>query len=262
MWSEWLIEILQNHSNVKNYAVSGATVDKTLWHSADKSFDMAMEIDRFLCQKNQFDPSSSMVTLFFGNNDFIASNIESNQLSSLIPSSQKFLNQTKRLIDSGFTNFLILTPGFDNNKLKEFNNLIWNGLKDFKKQDSDFQFITIHLSKLYREIKTSPRRFGYHSTDSCLPRNLNMAEACTDPEYRLYWIFYHPQTLTHKLQAEYIKRVAESCQPTNHQEEVHSKRDGVNKSTKSSNGLSSTLGSDDSLDCNQVDLVYHPPKCI
>ncbi|EGF97988.1 uncharacterized protein MELLADRAFT_69640 [Melampsora larici-populina 98AG31] len=109
MWSEWLIEILQNHSNVKNYAVSGATVDKTLWHSADKSFDMAMEIDRFLCQKNQFDPSSSMVTLFFGNNDFIASNIESNQLSSLIPSSQKFLNQTKRLIDSGFTNFLILS---------------------------------------------------------------------------------------------------------------------------------------------------------
>lgn len=264
MWSEWLTELLGNGAEVKNYAVSGAKVDNTLWHSADKSSDMAMEIDRFLCQKNNIDSSSSIATLFFGNNDFVASTIESNDLSSLAPSAKKFLSETERLINAGLTNFLILTPAFDNSKLKEFNTIIWNGLKDFKNQDSNLQFITVDLSKLYREAKTSPKTFGYHSADSCLPKNSNMAEACTDPQYRLYWIFWHPQTFTHKLQAEYIKLVAESCQ-SNSQTQTrsqsnHSKRDNSGSPT---NLNSKSLGSsNDQLNCNQVDLVPHPPKCL
>ncbi|KAH9818025.1 hypothetical protein DFH28DRAFT_1081068 [Melampsora americana] len=244
MWSEWLSELLGNDAEVKNYAISGATIDKTLWHSANKSSDMAMEIDRFLCQNHQLDPSSSIASLFFGNNDF-------------------FLFETQRLISFGLKNFLILTPAFENSKVKEFNQIIWNGLKSFKTQDSNLQFITVNLSNLFHAIKSSPQNFGYHSIDSCLPKSSNMNEVCKDPEYRLYWIFWHPQTLTHKLQADYIKLIAESCQlkPDRSSIDMISKGDSTPSSQISSNS-NPLFNSNDSLNCDEVDLVQHPPKCL
>ncbi|KAG0147514.1 hypothetical protein CROQUDRAFT_42747 [Cronartium quercuum f. sp. fusiforme G11] len=211
MWTEWLAVLLGNKTVVKNYAVSGATVDHSLWRSASQKADMGGEVEVFICQKNKIDSPTTLTTLFFGNNDISASKIESNDQPSLAPAAERFLVETEKLINVGLTNLLVLTPAFSGAAEREFGTVLWKGLNDLKRRYHNLKFITANLAELYNAIKGSPSSFGYRSLDSCLPRNNDVTKACKDPDYHLYWLFSHPQQYTHKLHAEYIMKISETC---------------------------------------------------
>lgn len=203
----WIEDLASAGRTLKGYAVGGATVDHTLWKARAKKTDMIGQVDKFLSQHVTISSESSLATIFFGINDYDAS---SQGPGTMVQAGRQLLNQTERLISAGITQFIVVVPSFERQKLYDFDNVVWNGLKKMK-QSRSIKFAYVDLIPLFREIGARPGLFGYKAADACLKSARTTVGGCTDPSNHVYWIPGHPQYQTHRLIADWVRDILASC---------------------------------------------------
>lgn len=203
----WIENLASDGRALKNYAIGGATVDRTLWKARARNSDMIAQVNKFLSQNIAISPASSLATLFFGINDYAAS---SQGPGTMAQAGSQLLNQAGRLMSAGITQFLVVVPALDRKAVREFDDVVWNGMKAMQ-QSKAIKFAFVDLVPLFKAISSNPGLFGYKSDQACLKSVQTTVGGCPDPDDYLYWIPAHPQYQTHRLIADWVRAVLTAC---------------------------------------------------
>jgi len=203
MWTEGLAA----KKKLMSYAIGGATVDSTLWSSRSTKTDMVNHVKTFLQQGLKINPESDLATIFYGINDYAASNVGPGTMEE---AATRLLRQIELLIGAGLKKFVVLSPPFSRKQLDSFDTTVWRGLKRLQKS-KNIQFAYVDISALFTAITHDPHAFGYKSTNSCCKSLFSTEGACTDPNHTLYYMPSHPSKETHRLIAEWVQKVLKNC---------------------------------------------------
>ncbi|KAG0139157.1 hypothetical protein CROQUDRAFT_522529 [Cronartium quercuum f. sp. fusiforme G11] len=209
MWNEVLLT--KNGSKVSSYAVGGAVIDKNLYHNLKPSVvDMVEETQNYLVQNRKIEPETTLTSIYFGVNDYSAATKEKLANQLLPKAAEEYLEQTKKLIESGMAQFLILTPPMDRPAFSEHNDIIWNGMLEFQKSHN-ITFAHVQMSELFQKLDENPGLFKFDDTKSCLVSSKSLDGSCSNPDEHPYWIPAHPSARMQEYIAEYVTKVIEDC---------------------------------------------------
>ncbi|CAE7128047.1 unnamed protein product [Rhizoctonia solani] len=219
-WTEYIAN--DTSSEVHPYAIGGAVTDLTLWPTAIarkiniNSFTNQTKI--FLSQNNTWDPSTTLYTIFFGINDYTYSKTDGFDI--LLKAAEVIRNQTELLIAAGAKN--ILTAGLYHNQTGSgpYKQALYDNLKSLRKEHPKINIAFADFFPLWnainRQVPGAPsiwHSFGYTNLTKCLTVDSSIIGACESPQTHLYWQSGHPSTCTHRLMADYIETVLDTCKP-------------------------------------------------
>ncbi|TFK31527.1 hypothetical protein BDQ12DRAFT_748237 [Crucibulum laeve] len=217
---------------LKDYAVSiidsqiiqsGACINLTLWPSNPKKVDFLGQMDTFMAQENQLDPNTTLYSIFFGINDYLASQIDGDHMQA---AADTLINQIK-VLSSPPTNarsFMVLDDYGRGSKApsgEAFKQTIFNALHQFHKgiNSPKLDFAYIDFSTIWNGVLgpvPGYSAFGYTSTDACTTCTETLGcttvGMCADPEHYFYWIPGHPSKETMRIMADFVGEVFSRCQ--------------------------------------------------
>ncbi|KAF8588635.1 carbohydrate esterase family 16 protein [Ramaria rubella] len=209
-WTEYIAN--DRHSPVHPYAIGGAVTNLTLWPTAvARNISISTFINQtnvFLNQRPIFDPESSLFVVFFGINDYTYSETDGSQL--LLDAAKTIDIETLRLIHVGARNILTVGVYFDGNGVQAFEDAIFKNVGNYREKFGINVAYTSFLP-LWSAIDASPAEFGFTSLTPCLIDDSTTVGACDSPSTYIYWQHAHPSTCTHRLMADYVERVLETC---------------------------------------------------
>ncbi|KAH9846716.1 hypothetical protein C2E23DRAFT_872225 [Lenzites betulinus] len=215
-------------ATLKDYAQSGACTDLSLWPSAIKQADFVGQVKTFMNQSNNLDPASTLYTVFFGINDYEDSKTDGT--ANLQAAAHVILDQIAILASppTNARSFLITdvygrgthTPAGD-----AFVQTVFSGLHDLRANSTlarsahgPLKFAFAEFSRIWDGVLGSDpgfKAFGYVSTDACIV-DCSLTECttdgmCDDPEHYFYYISGHPSKEGHRIMADYVEEVLQSC---------------------------------------------------
>ncbi|KAF8602733.1 hypothetical protein BDV93DRAFT_607304 [Ceratobasidium sp. AG-I] len=214
-WTEYIAN--DTSAEVHPYAIGGAVTDLTLWPTAIargisiNSFTNQTKI--FLAQNNTWDPATTLYTIFFGINDYTYSKTDG--FNILLKSAEVIRNQTELLIAAGAKN--ILTTGLYHNQTGSgpYKQALYDNLKSLREEHPKINIAFADFFPLWDAINSTAsnygQTFGYTNLTKCLTVDSSIIGACSDPESHIYWQTGHPSTCTHRLMADYVETVLETC---------------------------------------------------
>ncbi|VDB84721.1 unnamed protein product [Peniophora sp. CBMAI 1063] len=193
VWSENIAKDL--NATFKDYALAGAVVNLTLWPSNPTPVDFLYEMSVFLNQSNNLDPDTTLYTIFFGINDWIASMIDGDHLPE---AAQDLLNQIQ-ILASPPTNgrsFLVTDVygrGTHTATGEAWKQAVFDGLSAFASGTgvpASLNVAYADFSHIWDGVLDGPpgyAAFGYTNTSSCV-NGPTLEGECDDPEHYFYWI--------------------------------------------------------------------------
>ncbi|KAJ6546038.1 hypothetical protein DFH09DRAFT_1508309 [Mycena vulgaris] len=203
-------------ATIKDYAVSGAVVDVTLWPSEVGHSDFVHQAALFLSQKNVLDPTTTLYTVFFGINDFGASSVDGNHLPQ---AAAELLAQIQQLAaaPTKAKNIIVLDDygrGGHSATGDAWKQAVFNGLSTLRSQGLNVAFVD--FAPLWNGVLgTSPgfAAFGYKTSGACIPNlsQTDLSGECATPLNSFYWLPGHPSKETHRIMADYVKLVLTNC---------------------------------------------------
>ncbi|KAK0226048.1 hypothetical protein IW262DRAFT_1359418 [Armillaria fumosa] len=217
VWVEWVAN--DTGAKLMDYAQSGACIDLALWPSNPRKVDFLGQMSIFLNQSNALDPDTTLYSIFFGINDYIASLIDGDHLQE---AAQVLLAQIK-ILSSAPTNgrsFMVLDVygrGTHTPSGEAFKQTIYNGLSDFHTGSDKLNVAYVDFSRIWDGVLGATpgyQAFGYTSTNDCVDcsGNCDANGWCLDPAHYFYWISGHPSNETMRIMADYVHEVLTGCQ--------------------------------------------------
>ncbi|KAJ7716803.1 carbohydrate esterase family 16 protein [Mycena olivaceomarginata] len=185
-------------ATIKDYAVSGAVVNVTLWPSEAGQTDFLHEAALFLSQKNVLDPATTLYTVFFGINDFVLLPLTEttspkpplssspDQTTAAAPPSRKTSSSRRLRPRRALRHRRRLEAG----RLRRPNPARAQGL--------NVAFVTL-------------RRCGTPCWGQPRLRGTDLSGECATPLNSFYWLPGHPSKETHRIMADYVKLVLANC---------------------------------------------------
>ncbi|KAJ7226673.1 carbohydrate esterase family 16 protein [Mycena pura] len=203
-------------ATIKDYAVSGAVVNVTLWPSEAGQSDFLHQAALFLGQNNALNSATTLYTVFFGINDFGASSIDGNHLPQ---AAADLLAQIQQLAaaPTNAKNIVVLDDygrGSHSATGDAWKQAVFNGLSTLRAQGLNVAFVD--FAPLWDAVLgTSPgfAAFGYKTSGACIPNlsQTNLSGECSTPLNSFYWLPGHPSKETHRIMADYLKLVLANC---------------------------------------------------
>ncbi|THH17063.1 hypothetical protein EW146_g3674 [Bondarzewia mesenterica] len=217
MWSEHIANDV--NATYMAYAWSGAVVNITLWPSKASGAppDFIAQVKTFLNQSNRLDPDSTLYTIFFGINDWVASHTDGDHLPE---DAQDLLNQIRILASppTNARNFLVTDVygrGTHTASGEAWKQSIFDGLSAFHAGSHATPRLNVAFGDFSRiwdgVLGADYAAFGYTSSDSCLPFTNTTEGMCDDPKHTFYWLHGHPSNETERIMADYVEEVFEKC---------------------------------------------------
>ncbi|KAF8074684.1 hypothetical protein FPV67DRAFT_1559372 [Lyophyllum atratum] len=212
-------------ATLKDYAQSAACIDLSLWPSNPRQADFVHQVQTFLRQGHSLDPSTTLYSIFFGINDYIASLSDGDNMQA---AAQSLLNQIE-LLASPPTNarsFLVLDVygrGTTSPRGESFKQTIFTGLHNFHtrnpKNGPRLRVSYVDFSTIWNGVlgpDPGYKAFGYVSTEQCTRctdgGGCSTVGACSDPEHYFYWFRgEHPSKETSRIMADYVSEVWKEC---------------------------------------------------
>ncbi|KAJ7692144.1 carbohydrate esterase family 16 protein [Mycena rosella] len=214
VWAEDIASDLG--ATIKDYAVSGAVVNVTLWPSEAGHSDFLQQAALFLSQKNVLDPTTTLYTVFFGINDFGATSTDGNHLPQ---AAAELLTQIQQLAaaPTNAKNIIVLDDygrGAHAAIGDAWKQAVFNGLNTLHAQGLNVAYID--FAPLWDAVLgTSPgfAAFGYKTDGACIPdlEQTNLSGECATPLNSFYWLPGHPSKETHRIMANYVESVLANC---------------------------------------------------
>ncbi|XP_006458930.1 hypothetical protein AGABI2DRAFT_115896 [Agaricus bisporus var. bisporus H97] len=221
------------NATIKDYAQAGACIDLKLWPSNPRKIDFLGQMKTFLGQNNALDPNTTLYSIFFGINDYLASLIDGDHLTE---AAQVLLDQIK-ILASPPTNarkFMVLDVygrGTTIPSGETFKQIIYSGLSSFRVNGIQIinddkhqpQRVTLDISyinfaNIWKGVlgpNPGFEKFGYVSEDACTKCTAELGcttiGMCDDPEHYFYWIPGHPSKETMRIMADYVREVWDQC---------------------------------------------------
>ncbi|KAF8153400.1 carbohydrate esterase family 16 protein [Crassisporium funariophilum] len=214
-------------ATVKDYAQSGACIDLSLWPSNPNKVDFLGQMKTFLNQSNHLDPETTLYSIFFGINDYLASLIDGDHMQA---AANTLINQISILASppTNARNFMVLDVygrGTTAPSGEMFKQTIFSALHNFHSGLPNNNSTVPRLNVAYIDfatlwngvLSTQPgfEAFGYTSTDACTTCTAELGcttiGMCSDPEHFFYWIPGHPSKETMRLMADYVGDVFSQC---------------------------------------------------
>ncbi|KAF8191024.1 hypothetical protein K438DRAFT_1970770 [Mycena galopus ATCC 62051] len=204
-------------ATIKDYAVSGAVVNVTLWPSAavDQS-DFIHQAALFLSQNNALNSATTLYAVFFGINDFGFSLTDGDHLPQ---AAADLLAQIQQLAaaPTNAKNILVLDDygrGTDSPTGDAWKQAVFDGLSTLRDQGLNVAFVD--FAPLWDAVLgTSPgfAAFGYETVGPCIPNleQTNLTGECSTPLNTFYWLPGHPSKETHRVMADYVDFVLANC---------------------------------------------------
>ncbi|KAF9444267.1 carbohydrate esterase family 16 protein [Macrolepiota fuliginosa MF-IS2] len=217
------------NATIMDYAQSGACIDLSLWPSNPRKVDFLGQMATFLGQHNNLNPNTTLYSIFFGINDYLASLIDGDHLPQ---AAQVLLDQIEILASppTNARNFMVLDVygrGTTAPSGEAFKQSIFTGLSRFHEdgvQVGDasgavkLNVSYINFANIWNGVLgSSPgfEAFGYTSTDSCTQCTADLGcttiGMCDDPDHYFYWIPGHPSKETMRIMADYVQEVWKQC---------------------------------------------------
>jgi len=175
-----------------------------------------------LNQNNQLDPETTLYSIFFGINDYIASLTDGDHMQA---AAHALLNQIE-LLASPPTNarsFMVLDVygrGTTAPSGEAYKQTVFSGLSNFHTRTNDTRLNVsyVDFSTIWNGVLGPDpgfKAFGYTSTDSCIrctaENGCSTIGACSDPEHYFYWFPGHPSKETDRIMADYVGEVWNRC---------------------------------------------------
>ncbi|KDN47929.1 hypothetical protein RSAG8_03349, partial [Rhizoctonia solani AG-8 WAC10335] len=210
------VENLANDTgaHLLDYAVPGAVTDTSIWPSKATESSFVNQVTIFLNQTHDFNPETTLYSVFFGINDFSASTKDGDHMPE---AAEALLGQVQLLMKStGARSFLVIDDygrGTHAASGLSFKTRVFNGLSKMQKDNTGLRFAYVDFAYLWDGVLKTPgyKAFGYNSTGYCSPSSTSSVGACADPEHTFYWINGHPSKQTHRIMADYVEEVLEKC---------------------------------------------------
>jgi len=222
----WVEDVAHDiNANLKDYAQSGACINLTLWPSNPTKVDFIGQVQTFLGQNNTLNPETTLYSVFFGINDYLASLIDGDHMQA---AAQDLLGQIELLASppTNARNFLVLDVygrGTTAPSGEAYKQTVYAGLSNFHDRvlglgGSKLNFAYIDFSTIWNGVLGPDpgfQAFGYVSTDSCTQctaeNGCSTIGECSDPDHYFYWIPGHPSKETHRIMADYVDEVWARC---------------------------------------------------
>ncbi|KAJ6496258.1 carbohydrate esterase family 16 protein [Mycena sanguinolenta] len=203
-------------ATIKDYAVSGAVVNVTLWPSKAGQSDFLHQAALFLSQNNALNSATTLYTVFFGINDFSASSVDGNHLPQ---AAAELLAQIQQLAaaPTNAKNILVLDDygrGTHSTTGDAWKQAVFSGLSTLRAKGLNVAFVD--FAPLWDAVLgKSPgfAAFGYDTSGACIPdlEQTNLAGECSTPLNSFYWLPGHPSKETHRIMANYVDFVLANC---------------------------------------------------
>ncbi|KAJ7230145.1 carbohydrate esterase family 16 protein [Mycena pura] len=214
VWAEDVASDLS--ATIKDYAVAGAVVNVTLWPSKAGASDFLHQAALFLSQKNVLNPTTTLYAVFFGINDFAATNKDGNHLPQ---AAADLLNQIQQLTapPTSAKNILVVDDyGFGTHAAigDAWKQAVFAGLSTLRAQGLNVAFVD--FAPLWDGVLgPTPgfAAFGYENKGNCIPtaNQTDLSGECATPLNSFYWLPSHPSKETHRIMADYVKLVLANC---------------------------------------------------
>ncbi|KAJ7143918.1 carbohydrate esterase family 16 protein, partial [Mycena epipterygia] len=214
VWAEDLASDLG--ATIKDYAVSGAVVNVTLWPSEAGQSDFLHQTALFLSQNNVLTPATTLYMVFFGINDFGASTTDGNHL---LQAAAELITQIQQLAaaPTNAKNILVLDDygrGTHAATGDAWKQAVFNGLSTLRAQGLNVAYVD--FAPLWDAVLgTSPgfAAFGYKTDGACIPNleQTDLSGECATPLNSFYWLPGHPSKETHRIMANYVELVLANC---------------------------------------------------
>ncbi|KAF8072324.1 carbohydrate esterase family 16 protein [Lyophyllum atratum] len=219
------VEFVSNDigARIMDYAQSAACIDLSLWPSNPRQVDLIHQVQTFVDQGNNLDPNTTLYTMFFGINDYIASKTDGDHMQE---AAQALLNQIE-LLASPPTNgrsFMVLDVygrGEIAPQGEAFKQTVYTGLGNFHTRTNGTQLNVsyVDFSNIWNGVLGPDpgfQAFGYVSgSESCIQctaeNGCSTIGSCSDPEHFFYWFPGHPSNETDRIMADYVEEVWENC---------------------------------------------------
>ncbi|KAJ7444342.1 carbohydrate esterase family 16 protein [Mycena latifolia] len=180
VWAEGVASDLG--ATIKDYAVSGAVINVTLWPSLVGHSDFLHQASLFLSQNNALNPATTLYTVFFG------------------------INAHKR------QNIVVLDDygrGSHSTTGDAFKQAVFAGLTPLRAQGLNVAFVD--FAPLWDAVLgTTP---GFETPGACIPNlsQTDLSGECSTLLNSFYWLPGHPSKETHRIMADYVKLVLANC---------------------------------------------------
>ncbi|KAF8153404.1 hypothetical protein B0H34DRAFT_723399 [Crassisporium funariophilum] len=214
-------------ATLMDYAQSGACIDLALWPSNPTKVDFLGQVKTFLNQSNTLDPETTLYSVFFGINDYMASLRDGDHMQA---AANTLIDQISILASppTNARNFMVLDVygrGTTAPSGERFKQTIFSALRDFRngQPTSGGAMAPSPLNVAYVDFATiwegvlGPRpgykAFGYTSPDACTACSSGCTPEgmCTDPEHYFYWISGHPSKQTMRIMADFVDAALTMC---------------------------------------------------
>ncbi|KAF8829563.1 carbohydrate esterase family 16 protein [Lentinula edodes] len=205
-------------AHLMDYAQWGACTNLSLWPSNPRKVDFIDQMATFLGQSNQLDPDTTLYSIFFGINDYIASLIDGDQMPE---AAQTILNEIQTLSSpptNGKSFLVVDVYGRGNTSAwgEAYKQQVFDGLKAFHEGSAKLNVAYVDMAAIWDGVlgpNPGYQAFGYTSTAACTvcTEDCNQYGWCMDPEHYFYWIDGHPSKETHRIMADWVEEVLQSC---------------------------------------------------
>ncbi|KAG8740130.1 hypothetical protein FRC12_016104 [Ceratobasidium sp. 428] len=190
VWVENLANDMSAH--LLDYAVPGAVTDTAIWPGKANESSFVKQVSVFKNQSHIFEPKTTLYSVFFGINDYIASEKDRDHM---LEAAEALLGQIERLSRAPINarHFLVIDDygrGFYAASGLAFKTRVFDGLSTMRKSISHFKFAYVDFAYLWDGVLKTPGfwEFGYNSTVWCTSNSTSTVGACSDPAHTFYWI--------------------------------------------------------------------------
>ncbi|KAJ3565342.1 hypothetical protein NP233_g7689 [Leucocoprinus birnbaumii] len=186
-------------------------------------------VKTFLGQNNDLSPETTLYSIFFGINDYLASLQDGDHMPQ---AAQTLLDQIQILASppTNARNFMVLDVygrGTTAPSGEAFKQTIYTGLSDYHttgiqvngtKTPVKVNISYINFANIWDGVLGDDpgyKAFGFTSTDSCTQCTADLGcttiGMCDDPNHYFYWIPGHPSKQTDRIMADYVGEVWNQC---------------------------------------------------
>ncbi|TDL19421.1 hypothetical protein BD410DRAFT_441687 [Rickenella mellea] len=201
-------------AKLMDYATAGAVTDNMVWPSKKDANDFVNQTNVFTSQHDDLDPNTTLLTVFFGINDFAASEVDNTEYFQLAADAIVYQIEVLASSPPYAKHFLVLdnygrgssSPAGDAYKQSVFEGL--NALHTKLGLNVGYvDFKTVWDGVLHNPGYAA---FGYSNQGFCTTSTTTVGK-CDDPEHTFYWIDGYPSKETHRIMADYVKDVMANC---------------------------------------------------